>query len=139
MGRSIHNFRQAKATGLNVTAEVTPHHLVLTEQECASFDTNYKVNPPLRTQADVEACIRGLVDSTIDCLATDHAPHGIQQKEMEFLDAPFGIIGLETALPVYVRALIEPGILDWLDSLTKAPRLCAANREDTPDNHASTA
>jgi dihydroorotase len=96
-----------------VTAEVCPHHLLLTEEACATYDTNFKMNPPLRTRADVEACLQGLVDGTIDCLVTDHAPHGVQEKEREFLDAPFGIIGLECALPLYVKALIEPGLMDW--------------------------
>lgn len=111
--RSVDLVRQAKAAGLPVTTEVCPHHLLLTEESCASYDTNYKMNPPLRTRSDVEACLAGLADGTIDCLVTDHAPHGIQEKELEFLDAPFGIIGLETALPLFVRALIEPGVLDW--------------------------
>lgn len=105
--------RQAKAAGLPVTAEVSPHHLLLTEEACATYDTNYKMSPPLRTKADVQACLQGMVDGTIDCLVTDHAPHGIQEKEHEFLDAPFGIIGLETALPLYVKALIEPGSMEW--------------------------
>jgi len=122
--RAVELVRQAKAQGLPVTAEVCPHHLLLTEECCASFDTNYKVNPPLRTGEDVAACLAGLADGTIDCLVSDHAPHGIQQKEHEFLDAPFGIIGLETALPLYVRALIEPGILTWpalIEKLTCRP------------------
>ncbi len=111
--RAVDLVRRAKAAGLKVTAEVTPHHLLLTEENCASFDTNFKMNPPLRARADVDACLQGLVDGTIDCLVTDHAPHATQQKELEFLDAPFGIIGLESALPLYVKALIEPGALDW--------------------------
>ena len=116
--------RQAKAEGLPVTTEVCPHHLLLTEEACSTFDTNCKMSPPLRTSADVEACRQGVVDGTIDCLATDHAPHGVQEKELEFLDAPFGIIGLETALPMYVRALIEPGLLDWpelIERMTVGP------------------
>jgi dihydroorotase len=107
-----------------VTAEVCPHHLLLTDEACASYDTNYKMNPPLRTQADVNACLQGVVDGTIDCLVTDHAPHGIQEKELEFLHAPFGIIGLETALPMFGRTLIESGRLDWpamLAALTIKP------------------
>jgi dihydroorotase len=130
--RAVELVRQAKAAGLPVTAEVTPHHLLLTEETCASFDTNYKVNPPLRTRSDIEACIQGLADGTIDCLATDHAPHGIQQKELEFLDAPFGIIGLETALPLYIKALIEPGHLDWpalIEKMTVRPaRVLSLNK-----------
>ncbi|HSW46449.1 MAG TPA: dihydroorotase, partial [Phycisphaerae bacterium] len=122
--RSVDLVREAKAAGLPVTAEVAPHHLLLTEEACASFDTNYKMNPPLRGRADVDACLQGLADGTIDCLATDHAPHGIQQKELEFLDAPFGIIGLEPALSLYIKALIEPRIMDWpalIDRMTVRP------------------
>ncbi len=132
--RAVELIRQAKASGLKVTAEVTPHHLLLSEEECGSFDTNYKVNPPLRTAADIEACRRGLTDGTIDCLVTDHAPHGIQQKELEFLDAPFGIIGLETALPVYVKSLIEPGALDWpalIEKLTVRPAAVLSLKKGT--------
>lgn len=117
--RAVELVRQAKANGLKVTAEVTPHHLILTETECSSFDTNCKMSPPLRTRADVEACVKGVADGTIDCLATDHAPHAIQQKELEFLDAPFGIIGLESALPVYIRALIDSGALQWPDLIER--------------------
>lgn len=111
--RGVEHVRQAKAAGLPVTTEVCPHHLLLTEEACATYDTNYKMNPPLRTLADMEACLAGVADGTIDCLVTDHAPHGVQEKEREFLDAPFGIIGLECALPLYVRALIESGRMDW--------------------------
>lgn len=122
--RAVELVRQAKAAGLPVTAEVCPHHLLLTEEACATYDTNFKMNPPLRTKADVQACLEGLVDGTIDCLVTDHAPHGIQEKEREFLDAPFGIIGLESALPLYVRALVEPGHMDWprlIEKMTLRP------------------
>ncbi len=105
--------RHAKAEGLPVTAEVCPHHLLLTEQACESFDTNFKMNPPLRTQDDVDACLKGVVDGTIDCLVTDHAPHGVAEKELEFLDAPFGIIGMETALVTFAKALVDSGMLDW--------------------------
>jgi len=124
--------RQAKAAGLPVTAEACAHHLVLTEEECASYDPNFKMNPPLRTMDDVEACRRGVADGTIDCLASDHAPHGIQEKELEFLTAPFGIIGLETALPLFIKALIEPGLMDWpamIDRLTVRPaKLLSINK-----------
>jgi len=110
---SVELVREAKRRGLPVTAEVTPHHLLLTEEACSQYDTNTKVNPPLRTRADVEACLAGVADGTIDCLVSDHAPHGAERKELEFLTAPFGIIGLETALPLFVKALVEPGLLDW--------------------------
>jgi len=111
--RSVELVREAKDAGLPVTAEVTPHHLVLTEEACTAYHPNFKMNPPLRSHDDVKACLKGVVDGTIDCLACDHAPHGMQEKELEFLYAPFGIIGLETALPLYIKALIEPKLLDW--------------------------
>ncbi|MBI4579138.1 MAG: dihydroorotase, partial [Planctomycetes bacterium] len=122
--RAVDLVRQAKAAGLPVTCEVCPHHLLLTEEACSTYDTNFKMNPPLRTQRDVDACRRGIADGTIDCLVTDHAPHAQQDKDLEFLDAPFGIIGLETALPLYVKALIEPGLIDWptlIERLTIRP------------------
>lgn len=110
---SVELIRQAKQTGRPVTAEVSPHHLLLTDENCRTFDTNYKMNPPLRSAADVEACVAAVRDGLIDCLATDHAPHLAEEKELEFQSAPFGIIGLECALPLYVKALIEPGHIDW--------------------------
>jgi dihydroorotase len=110
---SVELIRRAKRDGLNVTAEVSPHHLLLTDESCRTYDTNYKMNPPLRTQMDVDACIEGVKDGTIDCLATDHAPHLAEEKELEFAHAPFGIIGLECALPLYVKALVEPGHITW--------------------------
>lgn len=122
--RAVEYVRQAKAHGLRVTAEVCPHHLLMNDEACANYDTNHKMNPPLRAAEDVKACLEGVADGTIDCLVTDHAPHGIQQKELEFLDAPFGIIGLETALPLYIKALIQPGLLDWptlIDRMTVGP------------------
>lgn len=115
---TVELVRQAKKQGQSVTAEVTPHHLLLTEEMCSRYDSNYKMSPPLRTRTDVEACLRGVADGTIDCLVTDHAPHLNSEKELSFQIAPFGIIGLETALPLFIRALIEPKILDW-------PRLIA--------------
>ncbi len=111
---SVELVRQAKKLGLPVTAEAAPHHLLLTDEHCRSYDTNYKMNPPLRPQADVDACIRGVVDGTIDCLATDHAPHLAEEKELEFVYAPNGIIALECALGLYVKALVEPGHIDWM-------------------------
>jgi dihydroorotase len=111
---SVELIRRAKRDGLNVTCEVSPHHLLLTDECCRSYDTNYKMNPPLRAAADVQACIEGVKDGTIDCLATDHAPHLAEEKELEFPDAAFGIIGLECALPLYIKALVEPGHIDWM-------------------------
>jgi dihydroorotase len=111
---SVELIRRAKADGQAVTAEVSPHHLLLTDECCRSYDTNFKMNPPLRTAADVKACIEGVKDGTIDILATDHAPHLAEEKELEFPYAPFGIIGLESALPLYVKALIEPGHIGWM-------------------------
>jgi dihydroorotase len=116
---AVQLVRQAKARGLRVTAEACPHHLALTDEACAEYDTNFKMKPPLRTRADVDACIEGVVDGTIDCIATDHAPHGLQEKELEFLYAPFGIIGLESALPVLVKALVTPGHMGWPELIAR--------------------
>jgi dihydroorotase len=112
---SVELIRQAKRDGMTwVTAEVAPHHLLLTDEACRGYDTNYKMNPPLRTAADVQACIEGVKDGTIDLLATDHAPHLAEEKELEFPYAPFGILGLECALPLYAKALVEPGHVSWM-------------------------
>ena len=111
---SVELIRQAKRSGQRVSVELTPHHLLLTDECCRSYDTNYKMNPPLRTAADVKACIEAVVDGTIDCLATDHAPHRAEEKELEFIAAPYGIIGLECALALYIKALIEPGHIPWM-------------------------
>ncbi|HUB26163.1 MAG TPA: dihydroorotase [Tepidisphaeraceae bacterium] len=111
---SVELIRRAKRDGQRVTAEVAPHHLLLTDEHCRTYDTNFKMNPPLRTKADVDACIAGVRDGTIDCLATDHAPHRAEEKELEFAAAPFGIIGVECALPLYIKALVEPGHISWM-------------------------
>jgi dihydroorotase len=112
---SVELIRQAKRDGQTwVSAEVSPHHLLLTDDCCKTYDTNYKMNPPLRTAADVAACIEGVKDGTIDILATDHAPHLAEEKELEFQFAPFGINMLECALGLYVKALIDPGHIDWM-------------------------
>ena len=111
---SVELVRRAKRDGQAVTAEVAPHHLLLTDEACRGYDTNYKMNPPLRTSADVKACIAGVVDGTIDCFATDHAPHLAEEKELEFQNAPNGIIGLEGALALYAKAVVEPGHVDWM-------------------------
>jgi dihydroorotase len=110
---AVEIIRRAKAAGASVTCEVCPHHLLLTDACCETFDTNFKMNPPLRTQSDVDACVAGVRDGTVDCLVTDHAPHAAQDKELDFPAAPMGIIGLETALPLFLRALLEPRVLDW--------------------------
>lgn len=111
--------RKAKAEKLNVTCEVTPHHFSLTDSVVESFDTNTKMNPPLRTRDDVEALKEGLRAGIIDAIATDHAPHTIDEKEVEFTQAPFGIVGLETALGLCVSELVSPGILTWFQLVEK--------------------
>jgi dihydroorotase len=108
---AVRLVREAKARGARVTAEVTPHHLVLTEEAVRHFDPNTKMNPPLRTKRDTEALLEGLADGTIDCIATDHAPHAPSEKEGEFDHAPAGIVGLETAVPVLLDRLVRPGAL----------------------------
>ena len=105
--------RRAKTRGVPVTAEATIHHLVLTDQWVSTFDPVYKMNPPLRSDADVEALRAGLADGTLDAIVTDHAPHAPEEKDVEFPEAPFGVIGLESAIPVLVAQLIEPGIVSW--------------------------
>ncbi len=110
---SVERVRQAKRQGVAVTTEVCPHHLLLTEESVLGYDTNYKMNPPLRSRRDVEACIAGVVDGTIDSLVTDHAPHGREEKEQDFQNAPFGIVGLEVALGLFIKGLVASGHLDW--------------------------
>jgi dihydroorotase len=110
---SVEIIRWAKSKGWRVTAEVTPHHLLLTDVLAAGYDPVYKVNPPLRTAADVAALREGLADGTIDCVATDHAPHPIEAKESEWSIASFGMTGLETALRVVHEAMVATGLLDW--------------------------
>ncbi len=106
-------IRQAKQQGLPVTCEVTPHHLLLTDDCIKDYDTNYKVNPPLRTNEDIQALNQLIKDGLVDALASDHAPHLQSAKELEFLAAPFGIDSIECALALYVKALIETGLIDW--------------------------
>ncbi len=110
---AVELIRAARKDSLPVTCEVTPHHLLLSEQCCEEYDTNYKVNPPLRTERDIEALKQAIAEGLIDALVTDHAPHLQSEKELEFLTAPFGIASLECALGLYVKVLIEPGVLDW--------------------------
>jgi dihydroorotase len=110
---SVEIVRWAKGKGWNVTAEVTPHHLLLTDQMAATYDPLFKVNPPLRTRVDVEALRGGLADGTIDVVATDHAPHPAEDKECEWAAAASGMLGLETALTVVQDAMVDTGLLDW--------------------------
>ena len=112
---SVEIVRWAKAKGWQVTAEVTPHHLLLTDDAASSYDPIYKVNPPLRTADDVAALRAGLADGTIDVVATDHAPHALEDKETEWAAAAPGMVGLETALSVVVQTMVEPGRLNWRD------------------------
>ncbi|HHY97827.1 MAG TPA: dihydroorotase [Firmicutes bacterium] len=107
--RSIELIREAKGRGVKVTCEVTPHHFTLTEEAVRDYDTNTKMNPPLRTEGDVAALRAAIADGTVDVIATDHAPHTLEEKEVEFDLAPFGIIGLETAVPLAVTELIHRG------------------------------
>lgn len=104
---SVELVRRAKRDGINITAEATPHHIALTEEALGTYDTNLKMNPPLRTAADRKAIIAGLRDGTLDCIGTDHAPHAPEEKDREFDYAPNGIIGLETALPVCLDVLVH--------------------------------
>jgi dihydroorotase len=108
---AVRLVRDAKARGVHVTAEVTPHHLVLTEDAVRSWDASTKMNPPLRTKRDGEALLEALADGTIDCIATDHAPHAVSEKEGEFDRAAFGIVGLETAVAVLLDRVVRPGLL----------------------------
>jgi dihydroorotase len=110
---SVDIIRAAKARGVDVTAEVTPHHLLLTEQSVTSYDPVFKVNPPLRSDSDVAALRAGLADGTIDAVATDHAPHPVEDKDCEWDAAAMGMLGLETALGVVAQAMVETGLLDW--------------------------
>jgi dihydroorotase len=110
---SVDLIRYAKSRGIRVTAEVTPHHLLLTEQLTATYNPLYKVNPPLRTDEDVQALRAGVADGTIDIVATDHAPHPADSKDCAFDEAAFGMLGLESALRVVHEALVTPGHLDW--------------------------
>ncbi|HAG10922.1 MAG TPA: dihydroorotase [Desulfotomaculum sp.] len=116
---SVQLIRQAKAWGLKVTAEATPHHFTLTDREVTGYNTNTKVNPPLRTQEDLDAVRQGLRDGTIDVIATDHAPHAREKKEVEYENAPFGISGLETAVGLVWTELVNTGILSPLDAVEK--------------------
>ena len=141
---SVEIIRWAKSKGWRVTAEVTPHHLLLTEEVARGYDPVYKVNPPLRTAEDVAALREALADGTIDCVATDHAPHPAEAKETEWAEAAFGMIGLETALRVVHEAMVATGHLDWAgvaDRMSARPaaigRLAGHGRPLRPGNPAS--
>ena len=110
---SVEIVRWAKGKGWNVTAEACPHHLLLTDELAATYDPVYKVNPPLRTAADVEALRAGLADGTIDIVATDHAPHPHEDKDCEWQAAAFGMLGLETALSIVQKTMVDTGLIDW--------------------------
>ena len=116
---SVEQIRQARKRGLKVTGESCPHHFTLTDRELRHYDANCKMTPPLRTDADVQAVIAGLKDGTLDVIASDHAPHAPEKKMRELDQAPGGIIGLETLLPICIRSLIEPGHLTWPQLLEK--------------------
>jgi dihydroorotase len=109
---AIDMVRRAKKRGIKITCEATPHHFTLTDEECRSFDTNYKMKPPLRADRDRKAILKGMKDGTIDCIATDHAPHSEDYKNLEFDYASFGIVGLETAVPLALDKLVNEGIID---------------------------
>ncbi|MGB8853724.1 MAG: dihydroorotase [Pirellulales bacterium] len=125
-------IRDAKRRGARVTAEACPHHFTLTDESLRGFDSNYKMSPPLRTAADIEAIIEGLVDGTIDCIATDHAPHAREKKMLELDRAPFGILGLETAVGLSVTRLVATGRIGWprlIEALSTLPaRILGINR-----------
>ena len=117
--RSVELVREGKRRGVKVTAEACPHHFTLTDERLRTFDSNYKMNPPLRTWSDVEAVVGGLSDGTIEILATDHAPHAPEKKMRELDLAPFGVIGLETLVPIVATHLVDPGHLSWPEAIRK--------------------
>lgn len=116
---SVDLIRRGKARGIRVTGEAAPHHFTLTDACLRTFDSNFKMSPPLRTQDDIHAILAGLRDGTLDVIATDHAPHAPEKKMRELDQAPNGIIGLETLVPICIRALIEPGVLTWPQLIEK--------------------
>ena len=119
---SVSQIRRAKKAGIHVTADVTPHHLSLTDEMLNSYDPHYKVLPPLRSQEHIDALIEGLKDGTIDAICSDHTPHASEKKTDEIIGADFGIIGLETLLPVCLQSLILPGHLSWTELISKLTR-----------------
>lgn len=137
-GGSVELVRRARSDlfgQAHITAEASPHHLLLTEDCCRGYDTSFKMNPPLRSKRDIEEILAGIQDGTITVLATDHAPHTQEEKELEFSVAPFGIIGLECALPLYIQALIDSETIDWptmLAMMTANPaHLCGLKNKGT--------
>lgn len=131
---SVRVIRDAKRAGIHVTAEVTPHHLLLSEEDITEADTNFKMNPPLRSAEDQDALMKGLLDGTIDFVATDHAPHAKEEKEQGMLNAPFGIVGLETAFPLLYTHLVQTEKMtlhQLVDAFTKQP----ASTFDLPYGH----
>ena len=123
-GGSAEIIRRARAEGLPVSGEVSPHHLLLTDDACEGYNTLAKMNPPLRTRRDIDELKKAVADGTIDVLATDHAPHTAAEKARDFASAPFGIIGLDCALALYVKALVDDGVIGWprlIELLTRTP------------------
>jgi dihydroorotase len=116
---SVRLVREAKQRNVKISAEAMPHHIALTDASIEKYDTNFKMNPPLREKSDQQALLAGLADDTIEILASDHAPHASYEKEVEFADAPFGIVGLETELGIFIKVLIEGQVLDWMQLLAK--------------------
>ncbi len=116
---SVRLVREAKQRNVKISAEAMPHHIALTDASIEGYNTNFKMNPPLREKSDQEALLAGLADDTIEILASDHAPHASYEKEVEFADAPFGIVGLETELGIFAKILIEGRVLDWSQMLAK--------------------
>ncbi len=127
-GGSAAILRRARAEGILCSGEASPHHLLLTDEACEGYDTQAKMNPPLRTRRDIAELKAAIADGTIDVLATDHAPHTAAEKARDFASAPFGIIGLDCALPLYAKALVEDGVIGWprmIELMTRTPaRLC---------------
>src|SRR5712691_10977922 len=122
---SVELIRRAKEQGMRVTAEATPHHLTLTDRACEGYDTHAKMNPPLREAADVAALRAALAEGVIDCIASDHAPHAYDAKEAAFDDAPFGIVGLETAFAVCYTELVVGGVLTLAELIARMSTLPA--------------
>lgn len=121
---SVRVIRDAKRAGIHVTGEVSPHHLLLTEDDIITDDADFKMNPPLRSKADRDALLEGLLDGTLDCIATDHAPHAADEKALGILKAPFGIVGLETAFPLLYTHFVKTGVMtlqQLVDAMTKKP------------------